>query len=147
MRNARVVLHPTDLSRASRAAFARAVEWARARRATLLVLHAIAPVENVGDGYLSPEVRRELETAGRARAAREMGALVRAARRAGVRVQSKVVAGAPHDAILRAARARRPEVIVMGTHGRTGLGRLLLGSVATRVTAAARRPVLTVRGR
>ena len=55
--------------------------------------------------------------------------------------------GVAADAIARAARAKRAKLIVMGTHGRTGLTRLLMGSVAERVVGTAPCPVLTVRGK
>ena len=58
-----------------------------------------------------------------------------------------VVAGHPADAIVREARERGADLIVMGTHGRTGLAKLFLGSVASRVVTAAHCPVLTVRGK
>jgi len=51
------------------------------------------------------------------------------------------------EQIVRAARSKKADVIVLGTHGRTGLARLFLGSVASRVVTAAPCPVLTVRGR
>ncbi|MGH2628444.1 MAG: universal stress protein, partial [Anaerolineales bacterium] len=51
--------------------------------------------------------------------------------------------GTPADRIVRAARSRRADLIVMGTHGRGGLAKLFLGSVAERVVATARCPVLT----
>jgi len=55
--------------------------------------------------------------------------------------------GAAHEAIVKAARAHRADMIVVGTHGRTGVARFFVGSVAARVVAAASCPVLTVRGR
>ena len=58
-----------------------------------------------------------------------------------------VDAGVAAEQIVRLARARRADLIVMGTHGRTGFTRALLGSVAARVVALAACPVLTVRGR
>jgi nucleotide-binding universal stress UspA family protein len=58
----------------------------------------------------------------------------------------RVEAGEPSDGILEAARAVRADLIVMGTHGRTGIARLLLGSVAEAVLRRATCPVLTVRG-
>jgi universal stress protein A len=57
------------------------------------------------------------------------------------------VEGVAHEQIARIARARRCDLIVMGTHGRTGVARFFLGSVAARVAATAPCPVLTVRGR
>ncbi len=55
--------------------------------------------------------------------------------------------GVAHEQIVRAARARRADLIVVGTHGRSGLARFFLGSVAGRVVATATCPVLTVRGK
>jgi nucleotide-binding universal stress UspA family protein len=66
---------------------------------------------------------------------------------AGVRATGLLLDGAPHDQIPRAARRNRADLIVIGTHGRTGLSKVLLGSVAERVIRSATCPVLTVRGR
>jgi nucleotide-binding universal stress UspA family protein len=65
----------------------------------------------------------------------------------GVRVRTVLADGTPFDRIVRIARAEKAGLIVMGTHGRTGLGRFFLGSVAERVVATSPVPVLTVRGR
>ena len=52
-----------------------------------------------------------------------------------------------HEQIARAAKSKKADLIVIGTHGRTGLAKFFLGSVASRVVAAAPCPVLTVRGK
>ena len=67
--------------------------------------------------------------------------------REGVRATSTIVEGVPTERIVRAARARHADLIVMGRHGRTGFSRLLLGSVASRVIATSPCPVLRVRGK
>jgi nucleotide-binding universal stress UspA family protein len=78
-------------------------------------------------------------------ARKELDRLVRKAKAAGVRASGIVVDfGVPAERITRLARSRRADVIVMGTHGRTGFRRALLGSVAARVVATAGCPVLTV---
>jgi nucleotide-binding universal stress UspA family protein len=82
-----------------------------------------------------------------AAAKKQVGTLVAKARRAGVRAAGLVVAGSPYEVIARAARSKRADVLVLGTHGRTGLPRFFLGSVAAHVLATTRCPVLTVRGR
>jgi nucleotide-binding universal stress UspA family protein len=64
-----------------------------------------------------------------------------------VRATGLIMEGSPYEVIARAARSRRADVLVLGTHGRTGLSRFFLGSVAARVLASAPCPVLTVRGR
>ena len=77
-----------------------------------------------------------------------MARMVTKARKAGVKnVVSKVVTGAPAEQIIRRARRWPADLIVMGTHGRSGLGRAFMGSVAERVLQRAACPVLTVRGR
>jgi nucleotide-binding universal stress UspA family protein len=64
-----------------------------------------------------------------------------------VRARGLLVEGVAHEQITRAAKRLRADLIVMGTHGRTGVARFFVGSVAARVTATAPCPVLTVRGR
>jgi nucleotide-binding universal stress UspA family protein len=148
MAKIRKVMMASDFSTASRAAFARAVALAEANRATLVLVHAMAPSPTtLGGEYVSPQIWEPIETTNRAAAQKLLNALVAKARRAGVRAVSLVVSGAPHEAIVRAARSKRVDLLVVGTHGRTGLGRFFLGSVAARVAASASCPVLTVRGR
>ena len=55
--------------------------------------------------------------------------------------------GVPHARIAQAARSKKADMVVIGTHGRTGFAKLFLGSVASRVVAVSRCPVLTVKGR
>ena len=64
----------------------------------------------------------------------------------GIEVETRLVEASPTEGILRAAEPLGADMIVMGTHGRSGLNRLLLGSVAEKVMRQARVPVLTVRG-
>ena len=54
--------------------------------------------------------------------------------------------GVAHEQIVRAAKSKKADLTVIGTHGRTGFAKLFLGSVASRVVTAAPCPVLTVRG-
>jgi nucleotide-binding universal stress UspA family protein len=148
MARTRRILHPTDFSPASRPALARAVAMAKEQRAELVICHVMSlVVPMVGDGYVPPGVYEQIETSTRRSARRQLDAQVARARRAGVRARGLLAEGVPHDRILRVARAQKADLIVMGTHGRTGLGRLFLGSVADRVVATSRVPVLTVRGR
>lgn len=143
----RRVLHPTDFSRASAVAFNRAVETAKANRAELLLVNVITPsIPPIGDGYISPKVYAEMEASARAYAKRELDALVAKARRAGARVRGMLLEGQAHERIAQAARRQRADLVVMGTHGRTGFARFFLGSVASRVLAIAPCPVMTVRG-
>ncbi len=102
----------------------------------------------VSDGaYISPETWNKLERGARDSALKHLRALLDQAKRAGVRTRTLLVEGVPAESLVRAARSKHADVLVVGTHGRTGLRRLLLGSVAARVVAIARCPVLTVRAR
>ena len=148
MSRIRRILHPSDFSRASGAAFTKAIEMAKTNRAELLVAHVLAPVmPMLGDGYVSPKVYEEIIATGRSQAQAELNRLVAKARKAGVRVKSLLMEGVPHEQITRAARSKRADLVVIGTHGRTGLTKFFLGSVAGRVVSIASCPVLTVRGK
>jgi nucleotide-binding universal stress UspA family protein len=141
----RRILHPTDFSPASRPAFKRAVELAKLLHGRLLVVHVMPPML-VGEGYMTRETIEVILRSQRGAAERQLSALRRRAQTAGVRVSSLLIeTGLTHEQIIRAARRRRADLIVMGTHGRTGLTRLMLGSVAARVIASAPCPVTTVR--
>ncbi len=138
------LLVPIDLSRCSHVVVARAAELAARLGATLRLLHVVSPPPGAaevhlpeggtGEGLLLEEARRMTEPY--AVLARELG------------VPAEVViveADKPHEAILEAAGAEDVGMIVMGTHGRTGLTRLLLGSVAEQVIRRADVPVVTIR--
>jgi nucleotide-binding universal stress UspA family protein len=144
----RHVVHATDFSPASAKAFRIAVELARADRAPLAVVHVLTPtVPTAGDGYVPSKVYAQLEASARAAARTQLDRLVRRAKAARVRATGLLLSGPPHEQIVRALKSRRAGVAVIGTHGRTGLARFFLGSVAARVIALAPCPVLTVRGR
>jgi nucleotide-binding universal stress UspA family protein len=140
------ILHPTDFSPASGAALARAVAMAKAERAELLIVHVMSlTFPLMGDGYVSPKVYEEMEASSRAYADKQLGRVLARARKAGVRARTLLLSGVPYEQIVRASR--RADLVVMGTHGRAGLARFFLGSVAERVVTNARCPVLTVRGK
>ena len=118
MSRLRRILYPTDFSGASGAAFARAVAMAKTERASA-----------------------------RQYAQKRLSALQAKARKAGVKAVTLILEGIAHEQIVRAVKTKKADLIVIGTHGRTGLAKFFLGSVASRVVAAAPCPVLTVRGR
>jgi nucleotide-binding universal stress UspA family protein len=144
----RRILHPSDFSSASRAAFTRAVDAAKAERAELLLAHVLGPVmPAMGDGFVPAAVYDDMERSMRAYAQKELDKLAAKARGAKVRVRTLLLDGTPAERIVRAARSYHADVIVIGTHGRTGLARVFLGSVAERVVGTAPCPVLTVCGK
>ena len=142
-------MHATDFSRASNAALQRAVAMAKADRAQLIVVHVMTPPSLVlpVDGYISPSLYENLEASARAQAQKRLKAIVAGAKKAGARATGLLLEGVPHERVARAAQARKADLLVIGTHGRTGLAKFFLGSVATRLVASAACPVLTVRGR
>lgn len=146
MASIRRILHPSDFSPASRPAFRQAVALAKAERAQLLVVHVLSVLPVLPDAYVPPSVWDELQRGQQATARRQLDRLVAKARAAGARASGILLdLGVTHERIVRLARARRADLIVMGTHGRSGLTRAILGSVASRVLATARCPVMTVR--
>ena len=144
----RRILHASDFSRASSAAFRRAVDLARTNRASLTIVHVYLPlIPLVGESYALPQAYDMMLADVRAQAQRQLDRLVVKAKQTGVRAKGHLLEGVAYDRIARAARSTRADLVVLGTHGRTGLGRALLGSVASRVIALAPCPVLTVRAK
>jgi nucleotide-binding universal stress UspA family protein len=142
----RRILHPSDFSPASRPAFSKALQLAKASGAQLLVAHVLPVLPLLPDAYIAATTYDELLRGQRASGRRQLDRLVRKARAAGVRATGILLDfGVPAERLTQLAKSRRADVIVMGTHGRTGLTRALLGSVAARVVATATCPVLTVR--
>ena len=142
----RRIFHPTDFSAASRPAFKRAIALAKAERAQLIVAYVLPAIAVVPDGYMSPETWNQLERGERMTAQRQLNKLLAEAKRAGVRARGALIdMGVTHERIIRFAQTHRIDLIVMGTHGRSGVVKAILGSVASRVLASARCPVMTVR--
>lgn len=141
------ILAATDFSPASSPAVAQAIRIARETGAELLVVTAY---ESPGTMTFGPYVASatlydEIEAALRGGAEKGLRPLAEKARKAGVHVKAEVLRGVPSLAITEAARARHADLIVIGTHGRGGISRFILGSVAQKVIATAPCPVLTVR--
>jgi universal stress protein A len=148
MKRLRRILHATDFSAASKRAFDMAVEFAKQNKAELLLVHVLVPhVAYSADTYADPEIYIELERSARRQAQSSIAALVAKLKRAKVKATAVLLKGTAHGQIVRAAKNRRADMIVIGTHGRTGISKLLMGSVAGRVIAEASCPVLTVRGK
>jgi len=138
------VLVPTDGSEAATAAVEHALAVAERYDATVHVLsvvdmEALAGASSVGMSV--PDVAQDLE------AEHETATETIADRceRRGIEVETRVEQGTPHRAIARYVDERGIDLVTMGTHGRTGLDRLLLGSVTDRVIRTSPVPVLTVR--
>ncbi len=142
----RRILHPTDFSKASGLAFKKALELARQERAQLRLVHVLAPpAVLLEDSFMTAKTWAEMTTGARREAQRRLRPFLARAKKARVRASAAILEGMAFEEIAREARRRRADLIVMGTHGRTGVARFFLGSVAARVLALARCPVLTVR--
>jgi nucleotide-binding universal stress UspA family protein len=137
------VLFPTDGSKHAEPALAQAIGFARLLKAPLVFLYvvdarALEPYPSEG---LFVDLRGILEK----EAARVLEDVKSRARRAKVRAEAQVLEGVPEEEVVKAARAG--DLIVMATHGRRGLSRLLLGSLAETVVRHAPCPVLVVRSK
>ncbi len=148
MSKVRKILVATDFSESSRAALEQAAELARALHASLDLLHvwevpAFLPGELlVADG----SVQTSLMDIVKNRAHQRMTTLVAEAEGDGIHPSTvSCVCGIPHAAIVDAASAGVYDLIVLGSHGRTGLTRALLGSVAERVVRHAPCTVVVAR--
>jgi nucleotide-binding universal stress UspA family protein len=147
MKPIRHVLCATDLLTTSRDTFETSMALAKQAKATLIILHVLAPPIVVPEQYLDAVALDQLETRARAWGLKELQKLSQRANRANVETSVLLRNGEPAEEILRAGRAMKADLIVTGTHGRRGLRRLFLGSVAQRVAASASCPVVTVKGK
>jgi len=138
------ILAPTDFSESSKQAIAYAWGWAQTFRAKLLLLHVV----ELPTYALQPETTADLITALLNELKREanvqLAQLLPEAGATNVDVTCRVVVGVPYEKILETVGAESVDLIVMATHGRTGLRHLLMGSVAERVVRLAPCPVLTM---
>jgi nucleotide-binding universal stress UspA family protein len=143
------IIHATDYSKASARALAEAVALAKQNRAELLVLHVIDSVTPyvAGEDIGSADLYMKLEETTKQEAETSMKKLMEKLRKLRVNAKSLLLHGTAPEQIVRTARGRRANLIVIGTHGRTGLSKLLMGSVANKVVSTAHCPVLTVRGK
>jgi nucleotide-binding universal stress UspA family protein len=137
----KTILHPTDFSDHSNYAFALACSLARDHGARVLLVHvAPAPIASFGGPVFVPPLADEYPNGEfREKLARQQ------AQEPDVCGPPRLVYGEAAVEIIRLAQESPCDLIVMGTHGRTGFGRLLLGSVAEQVVRKAPCPVVTVR--
>jgi nucleotide-binding universal stress UspA family protein len=143
------ILCATDYSKASAPALDEAVALAKQNGAELLILHVIDPVPPyvAGEDIGGAELYMKLEATTKQEAQASMQKIIEKLKKLKVNAQSLLLRGTAHEQIVRTAKNRRANLIVIGTHGRTGLSKLLMGSVASRVVSMAHCPVLTVRGK
>jgi len=136
----KTILFPTDFSDASKTAFQYAVDYARLANAKLLIVHVHEPVLPIIGGEIAylppqdtdPQLRKEA-----------LHAIVPDV--ANIEYAHRLLSGDPASEIVNLAKSEHADLIVLGTHGRTGLERLLMGSTAEQVLRRAPCPVLAVK--
>jgi nucleotide-binding universal stress UspA family protein len=144
-------MYASDFSPASLVALPHAIDVAKATGAELVVVHVLSsPIPFVAEmTYIDQDTWDRVFAGAQAEAHTQLDALLARARAAGVHASGFVIdtgmISAPAEEIVRAAKDKDVGVLVLGTHGRTGVAKLFLGSVAARVVATAPCPVLTVR--
>ncbi len=139
------ILFPTDFSEGSSQALKYAVDMTKKYGAKLYVLHVIYDIAKASGWYvphtsvdkmykeIQEGAKKELERFG----VEELSAMKD--------IERSVVVGTPHEEILKFAGEKKIDIIVMGTHGRKGVDRILFGSTAAQVVRYAQCPVLSVR--
>ena len=142
------ILVPIDFSECSKRALRFAYDLARGSQARIDVVHVWQPPSFVSPDLLvfDPEADSvSLQDWVRAEAHRSLGTFMEEVPAPdGVEVHPRLEHGEPADTIQRIVKESGPGLVVMGTHGRTGMARLLAGSVAERTVRMASCPVLTV---
>lgn len=139
------ILFPTDFSESALHVLPYAVEMARSEGARLHLLHVIYDMASASGLYIphaSVDVMyKDLE----ANAMKELERFGLSEREDLKNVDCTVLRGVPYEEILKFTKEKGIDLIVIGTHGRKGLDRVLFGSTAERVVRNAECPVLTVR--
>ncbi len=139
------ILFPTDFSEGSDSALPYAADMAKHYGAKLYLLHVTQDVAKAVGWYVPhismDELYREIET----QAKKEMERYGIEELRGFKDIERTIIKGVPYDEIIKFAGDNKIDLIVMGTHGRKGLDRVIFGSTAERVVRDAPCPVLSVR--
>lgn len=139
------IVAATDFSAASQPALDEAERLAGQCGARLTVVHAYQIPALAAAAETPANVYEDFERAVRTVGEKQLDALVAHARARGIEARGRLREGPADEEILAAADGEKADLIVMGTHGRRGPSRLLMGSVASRVVCRSACPVLTVR--
>jgi nucleotide-binding universal stress UspA family protein len=143
----RSILLPTDFSECGNFALSYAASLARKFGASIIAVHVIEPmVPTVGySGMTEPlpiaDIADQLETS----AERELPRIAECEECAGLEIEEVIVHGEAAAEIVRVAKEKNADLIVLSSHGRTGIGRILFGSTAEAVVRHASCPVLVVK--
>jgi universal stress protein A len=144
MRDYRLILCPVDFSKPSERALEAALDLATRLNAAVRVMHVYQlPATALPD--VATDGLSDLEAVMESRLQDKLDAFVKRIAKPGVEVSMTLCEGVPYVEIVRGAKAAKADLIVIGTHGRTGLAHMMLGSVTERVVRTSEVPVLTVR--
>jgi nucleotide-binding universal stress UspA family protein len=139
------ILFPTDFSQGARAAMDHAVTLARDYEAKLILLYVIQDI-SIAEWYIPSSLSvADLVEDMQKSAWKEMDKWTAEVSERVKNVEKMVVRGVPFVEIVRTAKEQNADLIVIGTHGRTGIDHMLFGSTAEKVVRKASCPVLTVR--
>lgn len=141
----RLVLFASDLLPSSLPALRWARGLALAGGAKMLLVHVVEDIDELLGGRVSASERARLQRESEERALRRLNHLRRARLKDVRSVAVEVLRGSPSRRICELAKRQKPDLVVMGTHGRSGFARFFLGSQAEQVVRYASCPVLTVR--
>lgn len=141
------ILAPTDLSPLGEAGIQAAAELAQRLGARLILLHVVSPkeLEEPGAPNALPKTVDQIYETMQEKILEQYRSVVPTIVRQGVSVETQVVVGSPVVEILTTARVKEVDLIAMGTQGRSGVARWVMGSVAEEVVRKAHCPVLTMR--
>ncbi len=143
----RSILLPTDFSECANEAFSYAAFFARQNNATITCVHVIEPIvpavgyTGLAETLPTPDLSEQLEDA----AEREFPKIADCEEFKGLEVDEVITHGDASAEIVRLATERKIDLIVISSHGRTGIGRMLFGSIAEEVVRHAPCPVLVVK--
>lgn len=140
------ILCPVDFSDSSDHALTYAIALAQSYEATLKLLHVVQPpLMSVPGDPMVPEFSSEVMEDITAASQRRLDEIAAKTREQVASVETKIATGSPFVEIITFAKDQNVDLIVVGTHGRTGLAHVMIGSVAEKVVRKAPCPVLTVK--
>ena len=138
------ILVPVDFGEPSERALELATDLVKQSEGEILILHVFdVPASYAGMGMSPVDLLAPMWTAGR----KQLEDTLAKVKSTAPRATEETARGVPWREILASIERHRPDLVVMGTHGRRGLPRMVLGSVAEKIVRLSPVPVLTVRAR
>jgi universal stress protein A len=139
------ILFPTDFSEGSSHALEYAIDMAKRYEAKLYLVHVIYDMAKAAGWYVPHASMDEMYKDIGKSAEKELGRFGLEEMRSLKGIERSVLTGVPHTEVIKFAKDNKIDLIIMGTHGRKGMGRILFGSTAAQVVRFAPCPVLAVR--